>query len=113
MQWKKLSYCQPHNAETDQRVLRLGDTVPGSQYDGPLLKEGFNPNRDRFVSTEVAVDRDYPNIQTDASSPGNVHIPDQKLWKSRKNLDPRLMRPQQREHRRIETGLCPDRTGDR
>ena len=47
------------------------------------------------------MDRSYPGILPNASSPDNVHVPDQKQRQS-KSLDPPLTRQQQREHRRIE-----------
>ena len=73
-------------SETDQCILRHGDTIPGSQRDDLLLKAELNPKRNWFASTEAAADLSYPGTQTDASSPNNVHIPDQKNRGSQKRI---------------------------
>lgn len=88
-------------ADTDKRILILGETVPGSQHDDSLFKEEFDPNIDWFASTEASVDLGYPGIQTDDSSPEQIHIPHKKPRKSKKNPDPQLTRQQRRENRRI------------
>jgi hypothetical protein len=88
-------------ADTDKRVLILGETVPGSQHDYSLFKEEFDPKIDWFSSTEASVDLGYQGIQTDYSSPEQIHIPHKKPRKSKKNPHPQLTRQQKRENRRI------------
>jgi hypothetical protein len=81
--------------------LILGETVPGSQHDYSLFKEEFDPNMDWFAATEASVDLGYQGIQTDYSSPEQIHIPHKKPRKSKKNPEPQLTRRQKQENRRI------------
>jgi hypothetical protein len=88
-------------ADTDKRILILGETVPGSQHDYSLFKEEFDPKIDWFSSTDTSVDLGYQGIQTDYSSPEQIHIPHKKPRKSKKNPNPQLTRQQKRENRQI------------
>ncbi|MDZ7620938.1 MAG: transposase family protein [Candidatus Competibacteraceae bacterium] len=88
-------------ADTDKRILILGETVPGRQHDYALFKEEFDPQVDWFSSTEASVDLGYQGIQTDYSSSEHLHIPHKKPRKSKKNPDPQLTRQQKRDNRRI------------
>jgi hypothetical protein len=61
-------------ADTDKRILILGETVPGSQHDDSLFKEEFDPRVDWFSSTEASVDLGYQGIQTDYSSSEHLQV---------------------------------------
>jgi len=88
-------------ADTERRLLIIGNTVPGKQHDYSILKEEFNPETDGFESTEVSVNLGYQGIQKDYSSAENIHIPHKKPRKSKKHPNPQLTRPQKRENRQI------------
>jgi hypothetical protein len=88
-------------ADLDKCILIIGETVPGRQHDYSLLKDDLDPNVDWFASTEVSVDLGYQGIQTDYSSPEQVHIPHKKPRKSNKNPHPQLTRKQKRENHRM------------
>ena len=68
-------------ADTERRLLIIGNTVPGKQHDYSILKEELNPQTDWFESTEVSVDLGYQGIQKDYLSAQNIHIPHKKTTK--------------------------------